>query len=378
MKPCALLFFAAFVALHNVHGQHLQTIPGEYIVQMKGTSIPHMETKLPNALKAGGMQSCVVKSKSVEIGTHTWAFVRCQENEAGSETFTGLSATSVKMALASSKEVNIVRVDANVAIRGAMLPKDVWGVDEVDGKPTHRRCTRNSSQGHGTDVYILDSGCNPTNGGLCTSDIKTEPFCTDVHGHGTQVAGIATGEKYGIAPRARRHCLKVMNAILSGTAESFLAGFARVVKEHQKSGRPGIINMSINSEFSEAVNNAVTLVARPGLWVSIAAGNNGHDACLASPASASRGNPFIFTVAAHNRAGKPASFSNRGNCTDISAPGVDIRSDRGVFSGTSMAAPHVSGAMAILLSDGKKVNQKTLTGPRIIPGIKKPALKIDC
>lgn len=138
------------------------------------------------------------------------------------------------------------------------------------------------------------------------------------------------------------------------------------------------MNMSTNSEFSESVDNAVTLVAHPGLWVFIVAGKNGHDACLASPASASRGNTFIFTVASHNRAGKPASFSNHGSCTDILAPGVDIRSDRGVFSGTSMAAPHVSGAMAVLLSDGNKVSQKTLTGSRLIPGIKKPALKIDC
>ena len=111
-------------------------------------------------------------------------------------------------------------------------------------------------------------------------------------------------------------------------------------------------NLSLAGDASDSVDAAIRGLVDDGVTVAVAAGNEDADACDSSPAR----EPTALTVAATDRDDRRASFSNRGSCVDLFAPGVDIVSDwnSGATAtrsspGTSMASPHVAGAAALLL-----------------------------
>jgi subtilisin family serine protease len=122
---------------------------------------------------------------------------------------------------------------------------------------------------------------------------------------------------------------------------------------HHQPGVPAVVNMSLGGAANPMLNAAVQAAVDDGITAAIAAGNDAADACSFSPAQVQSG----LTVAASDIADLQALFSNRGPCVDLFAPGVDITSAWGTgdttlntISGTSMAAPHVAGAAAVLLS----------------------------
>jgi len=152
-------------------------------------------------------------------------------------------------------------------------------------------------------------------------------------------------------------------------------------------GRKIIVNMSLGGGFSRALHNAVIAATRGTRIVfSLAAGNENQDARRTSPASAGNG-ARRMVVGAHDKNGRRASFSNYGPRVSISAPGVGIESTTpsGIrsLSGTSMAAPHVAGAMAAVWSSGKWPARRTerlaTTSETVVyPDGRKPKLRYLC
>ncbi|KAJ9061880.1 hypothetical protein DSO57_1016117 [Entomophthora muscae] len=210
------------------------------------------------------------------------------------------------------------------------------------------------SAGEGVDVFVIDTGIKTDHPDFQGRALWGANFIdnsrTDDIGHGTHVAGIIGSDTYGVAKKATLVAVKMGNATLSAKASQVIDGVVWAVRNRRK-GRGCVINLSLEVKYSVAFNIAVRNAVRLGCVVVVAAGNGNIDACNKSPAS----EPSAITVGASNLDDKRYEFSNWGQCLDVFAPGEDILSlstegDHLDKSGTSMAAAHVSGLAANVMS----------------------------
>jgi len=94
-------------------------------------------------------------------------------------------------------------------------------------------------------------------------------------GHGTHVAGIVGGKLYGVAKKARLVAIKVIGENGLGSVSDVIAGLEWAVRDAQRRGGKAVINMSIASQYSRALNRSVRAAVQSGLAVIVAAGNDG-------------------------------------------------------------------------------------------------------
>ncbi|TFE04045.1 S8 family serine peptidase [Jeotgalibacillus salarius] len=226
--------------------------------------------------------------------------------------------------------------------------------------------------GKGIKIGIIDSGIAPHNdlkvaGGASFVDYTSSYI--DDNGHGTHVAGIASaldnqsGIK-GIASGAEVYALKAFDHTGTGTLASMIAALDWAIRNDLD-----IVNMSLGSEYdSFAARRAMQQAEAAGVLMIASSGNNGQEAGhrVSFPAAY----PETIAVGAVDRYRNYANFSSRGTAVDLVAPGTDIGStylnQRYVrMSGTSMAAPYVTGAAALLmekypLADSKWIKDQLL------------------
>ncbi len=254
-------------------------------------------------------------------------------------------------------------------VTGRNTPAPSWGIDRIDqtALPLDGSIILPAT-GAGVTTYIIDTGIRADHvefGGRVTNGytyFSDGVGSNDCNGHGTHVAGTVAGSTVGVAPSATLVPVRVLNCDGGGDTTSVLAGINWMIADHQ-SGVPAIANMSIGGGLSSSLNDAVADAVADGIVVVAAAGNGEvvagvlrpADACRFSPAS----EPTAITVGATDSSDVRAYFSNYGPCVDVFAPGLDILSAWNTsatatttISGTSMAAPHVAGAAAVLLSIG--------------------------
>ncbi|KAJ3416227.1 serine protease [Chytridiales sp. JEL 0842] len=244
---------------------------------------------------------------------------------------------------------------------GASQSGAPWGLRRLSKPdlPLPNLYSFNSAAGEGVDAYIIDTGVlisHPDFEGRARvgASFSTDNNDVDGNGHGTHVAGTVAGKTYGVAKKANIIAVKVLSGSGSGSNSDVIAGVNWVAQQASRSGRKSVANMSLGGGANTAVDNAVAAAVRAGVTMVVAAGNNGRDACSNSPART----PDAITVAASDINDVIASFSDRGTCVDIIAPGVNILSswNNGAtrsISGTSMASPHVAGVVAVAMSAGK-------------------------
>ena len=246
-------------------------------------------------------------------------------------------------------------------------------VPQIGGPAAHAR----GFTGAGVTVAVLDTGIDDTHPDLAGKVTAAKVFvddglgASDTVGHGTHVASIiagtgaaSKGQFQGVAPDATLISGRVCE-LLSCPISAILAGMEwAVVEQHAR-----IVNVSIggtDTPDEDPVEAAVNqLSAQYGTLFVVAAGNDGPRA-INSPGSAEA----ALTVGAVDRDDQLAGFSSQGPRTgdsglkpDLTAPGVDIVAAKATdavigepvddaylrLSGTSMATPHASGAVAILL-----------------------------
>jgi cerevisin len=218
-----------------------------------------------------------------------------------------------------------------------------------------------ASAGAGIDSYIIDTGiatAHPNFNGRATFGADfTGEGPGDGNGHGTHCAGTVGSELYGVAKKTNLTAVRVLDSRGSGSNSGVIAGIEWAAKQaSEKNKRAGkivsVANVSLGGSKSAAVDAAVKAATNAGLVMVVAAGNSRGNACNLSPAGA----PTAITVAASDNRDRLASFSEKGPCVDIIAPGVDVLSTwlngrTNTISGTSMAAPHVAGFVALALNE---------------------------
>lgn len=227
--------------------------------------------------------------------------------------------------------------------------KTPWGITRIGG----------SSSGVGKTAWIIDTGIDLDHPDLNVDQTKGKNFVStkalpdDDNGHGTHCAGIIAALNnnqgvIGVAAGATVVPIKVLSRKGTGTYSQIIAGIDYVAA-NAKSG--DVANMSLGGGIYVPIDEAVLNLAAKGVKVVIAAGNSSKNSNNYSPARVNGNN--IYTISAMGTGDLWASYSNFANPPiDYCAPGSSIYStykggSYATLSGTSMAAPHVSGILLL-------------------------------
>ena len=252
-------------------------------------------------------------------------------------------------------------------------PYALWGLDRIDQRtlPLNQQYVY-VNDGAGVNAYVIDTGILTTHWEFqgrafaIYDAVDREGTGLDCNGHGSHVAGIIGGQTFGVAKNVRLLGVRVLNCQGTGTWSDVIDGVNFVTwhrRQPAQQGVPAVANMSLGGETNRAAEAAVRNSIRDGVTYVVAAGNWNKDAANYSPAAVAE----AITVGATNQRDSRAEFSNYGSTLDLFAPGVGIPSAWigpgdlmiATASGTSMAAPHVSGVVAQYLQSNRSASPAT-------------------
>ncbi|MGE7692017.1 S8 family peptidase [Lysinibacillus sp. NPDC097214] len=226
--------------------------------------------------------------------------------------------------------------------------------------------------GKGVVVAIIDTGCNYHHLDLKDRIIGGYNFTKesngevtnfeDLNGHGTHVAGTIAASVndvgiVGVAPDVSLLILKVLDYRGSGTVDSLVKAIEYAMNwTGPNNERVNVLSLSLGiSSSNEILHNTIKQTVSKNIAVVVASGNEGDGDLSTDEYSYPAGYEEVIAVGAMDNNNEVANFTNTNKEVDIYAPGVDIKStyinkDYANLSGTSMAAPHVTGALALLIN----------------------------
>jgi minor extracellular protease Epr len=228
-----------------------------------------------------------------------------------------------------------------------------WGIRTINAP----QAWSGGYTGKGVKIAVIDTGIAQhedlnTDGGV--SFVSGSSSFIDDNGHGTHVAGIIGAKKntlgvVGVAPDSSLYAVKVLDSDGEGYLSDIIAGIEWSI-EHKMD----VINLSLGSnEPSDAMRNVIDNAYSNGILVVAAAGNDGTADGTGDNVDYPAKYTSVIAVSATDVNNNRAAFSSTGPKVEVSAPGVNVKStylnnSYEYLSGTSMAAPFVSGNLAIL------------------------------
>ncbi len=325
--------------------------------------IVNFKNDLPTEALSSELQAIAIETKTTadfnsifSVREHLYTL------KGGSETLGQLKKSEIK-ALADYIEPNYI-------YQALEVPNDPNYNKQWNLRAIGMEQAWDNSHGEGITIAVIDTGVTRVPDLKNTSFVEGYNFVndnndtSDDNGHGTHVAGTiaqATNNQYGVAGiayKAKIMPLKVLSASGGGT----VADIAEAIQYATDHGAT-VINLSLGGGGeSKTLRDAIDYAYAKGVVVVAAAGNENKNAS-SYPARY----PKVISVAALDATGDRAKYSNFGAGVDISAPGgsdegkdgkilqetIDPTTNQPVlagFQGTSMAAPHVAGTVALIQS----------------------------
>jgi serine protease len=362
MRKLSALSFSVLVGLSAVptYAAELMSvdksraIEGKYIVVFKTPSVLNIQSSDAIADFASSQSANLSNQYNIDVVQKFGGILNGVVVNASDKTI---------QQMLSNPNIDYIEQDQMMSVNpiiqtNANQPNVIWGLDRID----QQDLPLNSNyyydfDGSGVTAYVIDTGVriNHNEFGKRASHgydfIDNDSDATDCNGHGTHVAGTIGGGDYGVAKNVNIVGVRVLGCSGSGSNSGVIAGINWV--KDNASG-PSVANMSLGGGASQATDDAVNNAVAAGISFVVAAGNDSRNACNYSPARAAS----AITVGSTTSSDSRSSFSNYGNCLDIYAPGSSIKSAwynsdtaTKTISGTSMASPHVAGAVALYLEE---------------------------
>lgn len=258
-----------------------------------------------------------------------------------------------------ARQPEVLRVEDDVVVEALARPQPVevlpWGVNRIDAEKVWSQ-----TSGDPVKVAIVDTGIDVKHpdlkdnlrGGVSTVGYTSS--YNDDNGHGTHVGGIAAAVDnevgaIGVGPKINLYAVKVLDRRGYGYLSDVIEGLDWAIQNGMR-----VVNLSLGTSSDvPSFREAVQKVYAAGIVPVAAAGNTGG--AVVYPAAY----PEVIAVSATDQTDTLASWSSRGPEVDLAAPGVSIYSTyKGqtykTLSGTSMAAPHVTGTAALVLTVPEK------------------------
>ncbi|MEU6315491.1 S8 family peptidase [Streptomyces sp. NPDC047014] len=317
-----------------------EPIPGRYLVVLKD---------LPASAAPDAEREAARGARLYGVTVHTVFSTALRGYAAG---MTEAQAAKV----AADPAVAYVQQDGLHSVSGSQADPP-WGLDRIDQRdlPLDKKYTAAETASNVT-VYLLDSGLRTSHeqfqgraaiGVDKVGDGRNGADCT---GHGTHVAGTVGGKDFGVAKGAKLVSVRVTDCRDRASTSAIIAAADWITANAVK---PAVVNMSINGGGNSAEDEAIKRSIASGVTWVVSSGNGNTNACNNSPGRISAAIVVNNSTSGDSR----RSDSNFGPCTDLFAPGTGVtsagnRSDSASrqLSGTSMAAPHVTGAAALYLA----------------------------